>query len=418
MKTIQFVKIILLLLFITFFNYHCDGNQEKSEKIKKKDNNKENKNPFSTENLNKTKPLIYFVGNSLTYVNDIPSKVIQLLQHNNLSKGGYSGKISTLQGARNLTYFLNDYIPNVFLKLPKYIVLQDQSSGLESNDSYDVLSYYINSAAEIGSKVVFYQTWVAFNPHASCSLHSGIDEKHGKQAKSAPQLYIQAARDYGVSVAPVAEAFTIACNSSLDKSLVPNNDHHQLINGAYVAAYTFGYTLFPQQTKLKLLNDSSVSSGDMIKLNDAAFNAVKNQGQSKLKVIGTVKDEIGGTIETATVISTKSIFKIEDTINYGDVDMFYLETTENSQKIKIELVSKLQYIPNTVSLDDRIFIFNQSGKLIESSILYKKSKFEITTTNQKIYIALISSKVFVARDYFGKNNEKYRGYTLNVEKVK
>ncbi len=193
-----------------------------------------------------TKPYVYFLGNSVTYVHDIPGRLHKLFEANNIYPEGYEGIAQTAHGGHRLI----DYIENhnsdknaiyrsfSFEKKPRYLILQEQSCGpnFPHNLTERVLPHYQTFASYLEAEIILYQTW-----HTSCALSDG-----NRYNEDNPQSYQDLADASSLAMAPIGDIWKDLKDADPNLLLTPANDPvHQNELGASINAVTFFYVLNP-----------------------------------------------------------------------------------------------------------------------------------------------------------------------------
>jgi hypothetical protein len=187
---------------------------------------------------------VLFVGNSLTYVNDLPHTFAALAKSGGhhvatgmLAPGGW--RFVDHLGSANTDKTIGDHRWN-------YVVLQDQSQQAATNSTR--VSEMYPSAAKLASDVrisgahpVLYLTfaWQAGWPDSGLpnyqSMQDQVDEGYSTIGK---QLH--------VPVAPVGVAWNSIVNSQPGITLWQGDGVHPTVAGTYLAACVFYATIFHQ----------------------------------------------------------------------------------------------------------------------------------------------------------------------------
>jgi len=197
---------------------------------------------------------ILFIGNSYTYVNDLPQLLHDLALTNgdtiifdSSTPGGY-----TLQSHSTLSTTLSKIAQGNW----DYVVLQEQSqmpAFSPSQVATSVLPYahILDSLIHDGSpcaQTIFYMTWGRKNGDASnCANYPPICTYNGMQQRLR-QSYVQMAFDNNALVSPVGEAWRRTRNLFPNLNLYNADESHPSIEGSYLAACTFYCSIFKNST--------------------------------------------------------------------------------------------------------------------------------------------------------------------------
>lgn len=225
--------------------------------------------PFSANAQINKKINALFLGNSYTYVNDLPLLVSKLALANNdtliydsNTPGGY-----TFQN------HFTDVITNAKINVSawKYVILQAQSQE-PSFSPAQVFNQTLPYARKLDSLIkhnnsctntVFYETWGRKNGDASnCGSYPPVCTYLGMQDRL-KQSYKKFADTCNAVMSPVGEAFrkSIALNPGLE--LYSLDESHPSLEGSYLAACVFYEVLFQKSvlsnTFLSTLNPTTAS---------------------------------------------------------------------------------------------------------------------------------------------------------------
>jgi len=191
-----------------------------------------------------------FLGNSYTYVNDLPGLIKQIaLSHGDTlitdqnTPGGY-----TLQGHSTDAISLGKINSRPW----DYVILQEQSQmpafppaqvALEVYPYADSLNKYIK-ANDTCTQTVFYMTWGRKNGDASnCAFYPPICTYEGMQA-SLRESYLHMGQTLNAIVSPVGVVWKRVRNEGDSIELYSSDESHPSLAGSYMAACTFYATLF------------------------------------------------------------------------------------------------------------------------------------------------------------------------------
>ncbi|MEI6122442.1 MAG: DUF4886 domain-containing protein [Bacteroidota bacterium] len=205
---------------------------------------------FCTSLLGQKRLDVLFIGNSYTYVNDLPGLITQLalskgdtLVHDENTMGG-----STLQvHSTNATT-----LGKINAKPWDFVVLQEQSQlpafppsqvATEVYPYADSLNKYIKKNDSC-TQTIFFMTWGRKNGDASnCASYPPICTYEGMQA-SIRSTYLQMSQTLHAAVAPVGVAWKKVRNEGDSIELYNADESHPSLAGSYLAACTFYASMF------------------------------------------------------------------------------------------------------------------------------------------------------------------------------
>lgn len=183
---------------------------------------------------------ILFIGNSFTFVNDLP-KMLETLA---ADAGDKLSTASVLRGGAYLHQFAdpeNDLGKRLAETYPTknwdFIVLQDQSFN-PANKPEDFLESVQKLCEQMndGAKFLFYSTW-AYRNHTEKLSKTGMTYSEMFTALTAS--YQKAAElHHGIRV-PVGDAFALSTVEYPDIDLYTEDDYHPSPCGTYLAACLF-----------------------------------------------------------------------------------------------------------------------------------------------------------------------------------
>lgn len=195
---------------------------------------------------------ILFLGNSYTYVNNLPDMLAQLAHASGDSiswdantPGGYTLQLHT-QDANTLS--------KINLRAWDYVIIQAQSQEPSVDTAYveaNVFPYahMLDSLVHVNdscTQTVFYMTWGRKNGDASnCAAYPPVCTYSGMQQQLTGR-YLQMAYDNHAMTAPVGCSWRncIATNPPFD--LYMSDESHPSVYGSYLAACTFYASIFRQ----------------------------------------------------------------------------------------------------------------------------------------------------------------------------
>ena len=193
---------------------------------------------------------VLFIGNSYTYVNDLPNLVKQIalsfgdtLIHDSSTPGG-----ANFNAHSTNTQTLNKINQQQW----DYVVLQAQSqepsfsSGQVANDTYPYAKILVDSihANSICTEPLFFMTWGRkYGDQQNCQNYPPICTYQGMQQRLR-ESYLEMTFNDSSSCAPVGMAWKalIAIDSTIN--LYSSDNSHPSIYGSYLAACTFYTSIF------------------------------------------------------------------------------------------------------------------------------------------------------------------------------
>lgn len=196
---------------------------------------------------------VLFIGNSYTYVNNLPSLVEQIgytmgdsIFVDQYTVGGYSLQAHLLD-------------VNTAAKINQqpwdYVVLQEQSQ-YPSYPPAQVLAGVIPPAIELDSmikannpcsKTIFYMTWGRkYGDAGNCGWNPPVCTYEGMQQRLKDSYLLMADTTQGI-VAPVGEAFHLSIQTDSTVELYQTDYSHPSLEGSFLAACTFYSTLMHKQ---------------------------------------------------------------------------------------------------------------------------------------------------------------------------
>jgi hypothetical protein len=187
---------------------------------------------------------VLFLGNSYTYVNDLPGTIREIaetfgdsLNYNSNCPGGY-----TLEGHSTNTTSLSLIASQPW----DYVVLQEQSqrpSFSPAQVAAEVYPYADSLHRKIKENdscttVLFYMTWGRKNGDASnCPFYPPVCTYQGMQARLR-ESYLQMGEWFG-EVAPVGATWKMVRDSNPDIELYNPDESHPSLEGTYLAGCVF-----------------------------------------------------------------------------------------------------------------------------------------------------------------------------------
>jgi Secretion system C-terminal sorting domain/PKD domain len=216
-----------------------------------------------------------FVGNSYTYVNNLPQMVKDLA----LSKG--DTLLVDVSAVGGYTFNNHSVYAPTLNKIKQqawdYVILQEQSqlpSFPPSQVATDVYPYAdkLNDSIlqnNACTETLFFMTWGRQNGDASnCAFYPPLCTYNGMQMRLRSS-YMQMAADNHASVAPVGVAWKIARDSMPSTNFYDSDGSHPSIYGSYLSACVFYASIYHKQS-FGALAPSAITASDASKIQQIA----------------------------------------------------------------------------------------------------------------------------------------------------
>lgn len=185
---------------------------------------------------------VLFVGNSYTYVNDLPSTFSELAR-----SGGHRVEVGTLAEGG---FSLQDHVQSSKLGAEltssswNYVVLQEQSQiptveYSRTNFMYPAARTLVQQIRSSNAQPLFFETW----GHRSGDPENGMPTYESMQYEI-NQGYLRIARELNVPVVQVGLAWSRAFEEDPNLQLWQEDGSHPSEQGTYLAACVFYVALF------------------------------------------------------------------------------------------------------------------------------------------------------------------------------
>jgi Domain of unknown function (DUF4886) len=195
-----------------------------------------------SDNPNCTRVL--FIGNSYTYVNDLPTMFRELAKSGN-------HRVETDMSAQG-GLMLSDQVKSTDaldkIKASKwnFIVLQEQSQvpaskQLRSTQMFPAARTLVSQIREVGAEPIFFITWAHRDGWAEAGLPS-----YDSMQQQLNAGYLTIARELNVQMAPVGFAWSDAWHQNPQLKLWQDDGSHPTSIGTYLAACVFYATIFQE----------------------------------------------------------------------------------------------------------------------------------------------------------------------------
>lgn len=196
---------------------------------------------------------ILWIGNSFTFVNDVPSMVQEIAssQKMNMSCSRILKSGETLKG-----HLSNPALSEALMKGGwDYVIVQEQSSITAVSTSSVQKNVYpyahtIDSLAVTGSpktKVIFYMTWGHKNGNIRNVEKYPLDDDYVGMQERVKTSYIEMAHNNNAWCAPVGMAWQIVRNEKPNLRLYKQDCYHPSIAGSYLSANVIFTTIYQRR---------------------------------------------------------------------------------------------------------------------------------------------------------------------------
>jgi hypothetical protein len=214
---------------------------------------------------------VLFIGNSYTYVNDLPGTFARLAL-----SGGHRVEVDQLaSGGATLHDHLADAatIPKLQSRPWSYVVLQEQSQMPAlpaSRDSwmYPAARSLVQLVRDRGESPMFFMTWA----HRDGDSTAGIPDYETMQ-RAVNAAYLSISQELAAPVAPVGYVWFIVRRQDPLIDLWQGDGSHPSTAGTYLAACVFYAALF-RQSPLGLGFDDGLGAGTAAIAQSAAADEV------------------------------------------------------------------------------------------------------------------------------------------------
>lgn len=222
---------------------------------------------------------VLFIGNSYTYVNDLPATFVQLA-----GAGGHPvATDSVAEGGATLADALASGATADKLAASKwsFVVLQEQSeipsvAQYRDQQMYPAASSLVARSKAAGATPVFFMTWA----HRDGWPENGLPDYLAMQ-RQIDVAYVTIAEQLGVPAAPVGYAWSAVHRADPALALWQDDGSHPTTAGTYLAACVFYATIFHQSPSGLRWTDG-LSAQDAQLLQTAATTSVSSPAQAWL----------------------------------------------------------------------------------------------------------------------------------------
>lgn len=235
---------------------------------------------FFCLNTNAEKRKILFIGNSYTYVNDLPGTLKSLA----LSMGDTLEIDNNTPGGTTLSMHTTDAttLAKIALGGWDYVVLQAQSQEPSFDPTQVAADTYpyakkldsLIHAASPCAETIFYMTWGRKNGDASnCAAYPPICTYEGMQQRLR-ESYLEMSHDNHATCAPAGVAWRTVRNTYPLIELYNPDESHPIANGTYLVACTFYSTIYHKSCEGAGFISTGVLAADAANLQKVASHTV------------------------------------------------------------------------------------------------------------------------------------------------
>jgi len=224
---------------------------------------------------------ILFVGNSYTYVNDLPNLLTSLSQSNDK-------KITTTSfttgGARFMTHWQNENLKQVIKKGDYDIMIlqgQSQEVAFPPNQFYNEVYPYAKSLDSLykvynpKGRVIYFMTWgYRYGDKQNCQFYSPFCS-YETMSKELCKNYSTMASDFQSELSPIGSAWLYLYNQDTASFDLHSQDYsHPNTKGSYFAACVLYTTIFQKEISSDYY--FSLSEQEATKLQQTASSLFSN----------------------------------------------------------------------------------------------------------------------------------------------
>lgn len=216
---------------------------------------------------------VLFVGNSYTFVNDLPNTFANLAR-----SGGHTVEVAMLAegGATFVDHLSSTQFSSTLTSSTwDYVVLQEQSQ-IPSIDTFRTQSMYpaarelVQQIRATSAQPIFFETWA----HRGGFPENGLFTYEGMQYEI-NQGYKRIAGELKVPLAPVGLAWFRALQANPGLQLWQDDGSHPSEQGTYLAACVF-YVTFFKESPVGLSYRGNLSEEVVLQLQEAANGVLVN----------------------------------------------------------------------------------------------------------------------------------------------
>ncbi|PCI98018.1 MAG: hypothetical protein COB15_06710 [Flavobacteriales bacterium] len=224
---------------------------------------------------------VLFLGNSYTYVNDLPTLIKNIalsfgdtISHDSSTPGGHTYRLHSTNGTSLAKIQAQDW---------DHVILQEQSQipsltpAIVGNDYSVPHSVTLNNLIKANNsctETVFFMTWGRENGDASfCAQHPPVCTYAGMQ-QELRNTYMFMADSNKATVSPVGVAWKTMRDSFPSFQLYSADGSHPSLHGSYLAACVFYSTLYQKSSIGSTSVPVGIGAGDALTIQTVATNTV------------------------------------------------------------------------------------------------------------------------------------------------
>ena len=190
---------------------------------------------------------LLFVGNSHTYYNDLPARVMELLA----ATGEKSHATMVTRGGKSLTFHASEPSALFNIRYGGYdtVIAQDRGASFDAAQFEEGAEALYQAATAAGSRFMLYMPWV---------LRDARDTQ-----RVMTEAYLSFARKHGCRFAPCGETYTRLLSTLTLDDLYREDGNHATPLGTYIAAVTIFYTVTGRKRALDptKIDDPGIAAG-------------------------------------------------------------------------------------------------------------------------------------------------------------
>jgi hypothetical protein len=219
---------------------------------------------------------VLFLGNSYTFVNDLPSTFAQLAR-----SGGHPVEVAMVaNGGETLSQHAasGDDSSKIASQSWTYVVMQEQSDTpaypSSSSYMYGPARTLADLARRVGATPMLFMTWAHRDGEPSAGLGTYASAQGGVDA-----TYLSLSGSLGVPVAPVGYTWLHVHTDHPDMSLWQSDNSHPTAAGTYLAACVFYAAIFRQSPEGLGFHGGASDSEAPILQQEAGYHVLDMQAQ-------------------------------------------------------------------------------------------------------------------------------------------
>jgi hypothetical protein len=223
---------------------------------------------------------VLFIGNSYTYVNDLPTMFATLAR-----SGGHDVKTGMVAaGGASLADQVASAGTASTLGSARWsdVVLQDQSEmpsveSLRQSEMYPAARQLVGLVRAAGAQPIFFLTWA----HRDGWPENGLPT-YGSMQSAVDDGYLTVAAEESATIAPVGYAWWTLVTQNPAAALWLDDGSHPTVEGSYLAACVFYATIF-RQSPVGLAYRADLPADEAVTAQTIAADVVLNQAARWLR---------------------------------------------------------------------------------------------------------------------------------------